>query len=38
MIRTKDASDSASNVRAILNAHRTKTLVAVIAGKFQNIL
>ena len=32
MIRARDASDTASNVRAIINAHQQKTLVAVIAG------
>ncbi|EAQ89767.1 hypothetical protein CHGG_06386 [Chaetomium globosum CBS 148.51] len=31
MIRTKDAVDTASNTKAIRNAHRNKSLVAVIA-------
>jgi hypothetical protein len=35
MIRAKDASDTDANVKAIMNAYRKNTLVAVIAGKFQ---
>jgi hypothetical protein len=37
MVRTKDAPDTASNVRAIMNAYRNNTLVAVIAGKLCGI-
>jgi len=33
MVRTKDATESATNYRAFLNAHQKRTLVAVIAGK-----
>lgn len=33
MVRAKDATDTDANVKAIMNAYRKKTLVAVIAGK-----
>jgi hypothetical protein len=33
MIRDKDASDTAANIRAVMNAYQNKSLVAVIAGK-----
>jgi hypothetical protein len=37
MIRAKDASDTDTNVKAIMNAYRKNTLVAVIAGKLQTV-
>lgn len=33
MVRMNDASDTASNTRAVKNAFEKKALVAVIAGK-----
>jgi hypothetical protein len=33
MIRVRDASDTATNVRAIMAAYHSKNLVAVIAGR-----
>jgi hypothetical protein len=36
MIREKDASDTAANIKAIMNAYQNKSLVAVIAGKHKD--
>jgi hypothetical protein len=36
MIRDKDASDTAANIRAVMNAYQNKSLVAVIAGKYKD--